>query len=187
MRTPDGLYFAPGIRFRDLDLGSPRATAAALDARVRGWYLDPGDTLVNSAPLAAGIIFTCFIDAMAELSGSNFVDWTAANVPGMSEPDPRRLDKRLAESFYEDVRNGLVHHNRLNRGAEFSTHFNGLVDVINDVLIVNPERLARSAREAWVAFIVNLEENPDLHRSVAQRMQRTFRVDFAADVEWRTS
>jgi len=39
MRTPDGIFFAPGIRFRDLNLESAERLAEALQLRSGKWFL----------------------------------------------------------------------------------------------------------------------------------------------------
>lgn len=120
MLTPNGLFFAPGIRFRELQLDDPNALASALAKRSECWFLEPAAEVANHSPFAAGIILVCFIDSAAEFSGLRFVQWLIEAVPSTGNQDRRRGGKMIADSFEEDVRHGLVHHTRLNRGAEFS-------------------------------------------------------------------
>lgn len=113
MRTPDGIFFAPGIRFKELNLESSERLADALHLRSAKWFLQPAATLVESSAFASGVVLTCFVDAAAEFAGVGFVEWFKAAVPDSASRDPRRTEKTFADSVYEDVRNGLVHHARL--------------------------------------------------------------------------
>ena len=138
MLTPDGLFFAPGVRFKNLDVNDASALANALAARAQTWFFEPARCIATSSPFASGIIVACFIDAAAEFTGMKMTDWLCEAVPSSAERDPRRGKRTIADSFEEDVRNGLVHHARLNRGAEFSLALEQPMAVVDSVLIVNP-------------------------------------------------
>jgi hypothetical protein len=184
MLTPKGLFFAPNVRFKDLRVNDPNALADALAERAEHWFFRPARTIAGSSPFAAGIVVVCFVDAAAEFTGKDTVEWLHEAVPDSAGKDARRDQKTIAESFKEDVRNGLVHHARLNRGAEFSLDIEQPMAVVGSVLIVNPERLLTAVQAEWQRFIARIASEPAIHQSTAERVARVFRVDFDADAAW---
>lgn len=185
MRTPNGLFFAPGIRFKDLDLEDAHVFADALAVRADHWFFEPATSITQSSPFAAGIIVVCFVDAAAEFTGTTFVQWLQESVPSTAERDPRHTKKSVAESFEEDVRHGLVHHARLNRGAEFSLELEQPIAVIGSVLVVNPRELLSAIRVKWQAFLDRVRSDEGVHQSTARRVARVFKADFQADSDWK--
>jgi hypothetical protein len=185
MLTPDGLFFAPGIRFKALRVDDPAALADALSARAHCWFFAPARQVASASPFAAGIIVSCFIDAAAEFEGTTLAEWLREAVPGTGDRDPRRENKTKADSFEEDVRHGLVHHARLNRGAEFSLDLEGSLEVIGSVLVVNPLELLKSVSARWDKTLLAVVSNADFHRRIADQIRRVFKADFLADEAWR--
>ncbi|HNT56020.1 MAG TPA: hypothetical protein PKG95_14990, partial [Anaerolineaceae bacterium] len=49
MRIDDQIYFAPGVRFQDLDWDNPSALIDAFRQRVHGFYLTPAQDLIRVA------------------------------------------------------------------------------------------------------------------------------------------
>jgi hypothetical protein len=185
MLTPEGLFFAPGVRFRDLDVNDREALANALASRAERWFFEPAESVASSAPFASGIVTVCFIDAAAEFAGMTMVDWLQSAVPDTLARDPRRNGKSIAVSFQEDVRNGLVHHARLSRGAEFSTELERPMLIIGNVLVVNPILLLAALRARWESFLEDVRSDPHVHEAAARQLVRVFSADFEADARWR--
>ena len=185
MLTPDGLFFAPGIRFKALRVDDPQALADALAARAQCWFFAPASQVAPVSPFAAGIIVSCFIDAAAEFEGTTLAEWLREAVPATGDRDPRRGNKTIADSFEEDVRHGLVHHARLNRGAEFSLDLETPLEIIRAVLVVNPLELLKSVAARWDKTLRAVVSNSDFHRRIADQIQRVFKADFLADEAWR--
>ena len=100
--------------------------------------------------------------------------------------NPRRGDKAIADSFVEDVRHGLVHDARLNRGAEFSLDIEQPMTVLGSVLVVNPLELLRSVEVRWQMTLHNIRENPEFHHRTASQIRRVFKADFEADEVWES-
>ncbi|MGE0445700.1 MAG: hypothetical protein AB7P99_10765 [Vicinamibacterales bacterium] len=186
MKSPDGLFFAPGIRFRDLDLDDSRALAHALAVRADSWFFTPAEAIADQSAFASGIILVCFIDAAANFMGVEFSEWLHSAIPETRSVDPRHTKRTIAESFYDDVRNGLVHHARLNRGAEFSLDLESAIALVDSVLVVNPRELLPAIQRQWAGFLRSLEIEPDLHAKVKNHVGRVFRVDFEADRHWQS-
>lgn len=65
MKTGDTLFFAPGIRFVEVDLNGT-ALARQFERRIAGFYLDPADRCATEGfAFAAGVILVSCIDALA--------------------------------------------------------------------------------------------------------------------------
>ena len=184
MQKPDGLYFAPNVRFRDLYDADANELADALESRSMNWFLMPAKQIAQTAPFSSGIIVTCFIDAASEIEGINVIDWLKEAVPSSSELDPRRTKKSIADSFYEDVRHGLIHHSRLSRGAEFSLDLNSAIEVVNSVLVVNPSILIVDVIKRWEETLSMIRVDEKKHQKFLEEIRKVFRVDFEADETW---
>jgi hypothetical protein len=184
MLTPDGLFFAPGVRFRALRVDDPSALADALAARTRRWFFEPASKVAPESPFAAGIIVSCFIDAAAEFEGMTLGQWLREAVPSTAGGDPRRRNKAVADSFEEDVRHGLVHHARLNRGAERSLDLEAPMNVVGSVLVVNPMELLKSVEARWDKTLQAIVSDDAFHRRMADQVNRVFSADFLADEAW---
>src|SRR5262245_34518473 len=117
-RIADELYFAPGIRFADLDLSGNRLPSQ-FQCRIAGFYLKPAIDLARSKhAFAAGVLVVCAMDALALLAtGSSSVTGRIKSlcqrIPGLDSPE-------MADIFCESFRNGLVHQARIKNGSEFS-------------------------------------------------------------------
>ena len=94
MRTPKGIFFADGIRFKDIDFEDPDSTAEAISARFNGWYIDSIKILLGQGKVfSAGLISISFIDALSEYvtqsdKHERFIAWCESNLPDFSEDDP---------------------------------------------------------------------------------------------------
>ena len=112
MKVGDHVYFAPGIRFSDLDLGGPRLPEQ-YRTRIEGYYLTPANRAVEAGDaFAAGLLALAAVDAMSRLYfGPNrpsrrvkldFPTFVRLLLPSFSVPTN-------AEILYDKYRNGLVH------------------------------------------------------------------------------
>ncbi|PYR17489.1 MAG: hypothetical protein DMF94_23515 [Acidobacteria bacterium] len=169
-----------------MDVDDARALADALAWRAQKWFFAPASQISASSPFASGIVVACFIEAAAEFEGTTLGDWLREAVPSSAESDPRRGDKAIADSFVEDVRHGLVHHARLNRGAEFSLDIEQPMTVLGSVLVVNPLELLRSVEVRWQMTLHNIRENLEFHHRTASQIRRVFKADFEADEVWES-
>src|SRR5574341_1198917 len=140
MRLGSILYFAPGIRFDEVDLDG-RRLPEQFRLRMAGFYLEPAQACAQRGfAFAAGVLLVSCIDALARLRfddkvGKRFKEFTTKALPSFSEGD-------LAERFYDEFRNGLVHEARLKKGAQFSLETEATVQQLDGLLLVNPKYLA---------------------------------------------
>jgi hypothetical protein len=72
MRIGDVLYFAPKIRFAELDFNDVPALVRAFQSRVEGFYLDPAArALAAGDGFAGGLVCCAAIELIAKISANN--------------------------------------------------------------------------------------------------------------------
>lgn len=180
MRTGDYLYFAPKLTFSDVNLDGPELPNQ-LRERIFGFYIEPAlGCAKRGNPFAAGLILVSCIDALARLplpgapnvSRETFVKFASENLPSLRTDD-------LALRFYQEIRCGLVHEARLKNGAQFSSDFGGVVDVVDDFLVVDPTHLAHEVSAALDRYVSCLESNPQERLALAEKLKREFAKEIA--------
>jgi hypothetical protein len=183
MRVEDKLYFAPGIWFSDVDLDGPHLPDQ-FRQRVDGFYIKPAEECtqcVNHA-FAAGVLLVTCIDALARLrfptisdrqSGKRFKEFVRKELPSFS-------DDKLADRFYRELRNGLVHQGTLNEGAQFSLDFDETVRQCDGILIVNPKCLAKEVSSALDSYVRLLQEKETERQRLAGKLKEDHTKDFQA-------
>jgi hypothetical protein len=178
MRIGDILYFAPGIRFEDIDLRSPDLPRQYRE-RITGFYIDPAEQCADSGhAFAAGVLLVSAIDALARLRsrdgvGDRFKKFAREKLPSFA-------DENLAQRFYEDFRNGLVHEARLKNGAQFTLEFEPTVAIANDIMLINPRLLAAEVRAALNAYVTLLASDEGELKKLAETLAQDHASDFAA-------
>ncbi|MGF2686279.1 hypothetical protein ACQUWM_07265 [Marinobacter sp. DUT-3] len=172
MKIGDFLYFAPNIRFSQVDLSGeqlPRQYAS----RVEGFYLTPAALLADSGHgFASGLLVLTAIDALARLSreeervGARVKAWLGNELRGLHNP-------RQADALYSEVRNGLVHEARLKAGVEFSLEQETLVNE-GPVVSFNPRILLSEVREALSRLVDQLESDAAARQAFLDRLKEEF-------------
>jgi len=162
MKTEDGLYFAPHVLFKDVDVDGPDFPEQ-LGERIAGFYLEPAKSCCDTKhAFAAGVLLMCSIDALAryrfpedsERGGERFRKFAREQLQSFREGD---LDDRL----YKEVRCGLVHEARLKKGVQFSFEKKQTVDNIEQLLVINPQYLVDEVQCALKNLIKELESDAD--------------------------
>lgn len=178
MRIGDILFFAPGIRFDQVDLGGmdlPRQ----FECRIAGFYLNPADRCIeDGSAFAAGVILVSCIDALARMRfdrrvGARFKKFVAKELPSFAQPT-------LTDRFYDDFRNGLVHEARIKNGGQFTMDADKTVQWINGLLLVNPRHLSVELRDALSTYVTLLTTNTAEREKFAGRLGTDLAADFQA-------
>lgn len=176
MRIGDNLFFAPGIKFSDVDT-TGETFAQQLDCRIRGFYLQPVRSLIQSGhAFAAGVILVVAIDALARLEtgseevGKRFQDWCVTHLTNCSKP--------ISKRFYDAFRNGLVHEARIKNGGEFSLEANEMFQEMGDVLVCNPARLLAEVESVVAVCVRTLDSDPGKLQAVRGRILEDFACEF---------
>src|SRR2546428_1043928 len=141
MKVGDHIYFAPSIRFSDLDLGGPQLPEQ-YRIRIEGYYLRPAQRAAEAGDaFAAGLLALTAIDAMSRLyfgpnrpdrkAKTDFQFFARGSLPSFSEPENAKI-------LYEKYRNGLVHEARLKDGCQFEIGLSKTFETTGPAPIVDP-------------------------------------------------
>jgi len=177
VRIEDLVYFAPGLRFSEVDLEGP-GLAEQLERRIAGYYLYPAEECCERGHgFAAGVLLVTCIDAVARLRfggavGPRFRKFVREELSCFPAGE-------LAGRFYEDFRNGLVHEARIKRGGQFSLERERTVEETDGLLLVNPKYLAREVRDAVARYVKLLSEDEAERSKLVVRLKRDFAKDFS--------
>jgi len=198
MRTREGeLLYTPSCTFEDLkwaiDNGDKDEIIRMFKERVEELYLKPARLLIKHAEhgeknmgfvFSAGLICVSVIDFLGRFYmgcprgdvGSRFIGWLLSY---MQPP----FYGYLANKFYKDFRNGLVHECRIKNGGEFSLDIDNLF-VLKRVdnrkyLIVNPEVLLEEIRKGFDKYLKDLRKNNILFEELINCLKKDFKSDFS--------
>ena len=196
-RTREGeLYYSPSCKFEDLkkviDNGDKDKIIIMFKERVKKLYLKPARLLIEHAKedrnmgfvFSAGLICVSVIDFLGRFYtgcpegdvGSRFICWLLSY---MRPP----FDGYLANRFYKDFRNGLVHECRIKNGGEFSLSIDNLF-VLKRVdnrkyLVVNPEALLEKIKDGFNKYLEDLRKNNILSEELINCLKKDFESDFS--------
>jgi hypothetical protein len=178
MRLGDILYFAPGIRFRDVDTKGA-GLPDQYRARMIGLYVEPAEACAaRGQAFAAGVMLVSCVDALAR------VRFTDAKVGDRIKRFARTELKSfhsdaLAAPFYENFRNGLVHEARIKEGGQFSLEIGSTVEELGGLMLINPARLAAEVRASIEAYVDLLNRDGAVRQALADVLVRDHAKDFA--------
>jgi hypothetical protein len=182
MREGDDLFFAPGVRFSEVDLNGP-ALAEHYRARIDGFYLDPARLCIRQRyAFAAGLLLVSTIDFMAGFHHS-----AEGLVGRMVGTEFRRFARHRLQSFvsgdltqrlFDDFRNGLSHEGRIKNGGEFSFDPPQTVRHLGGRLCINPAHLLNEVEDALALQIAELKENTVQRAKAVERLRSLFAKEF---------
>lgn len=172
-RLRDELYFAPEVKFRDLDLTGERLPRQ-FACRIAGFYLHPARDLAERCAFAAGLLVVCAIDALALYSTASQGN---ARIKTFCKKIPDLNDDTVAEMFADHFRNGLVHHSRVEKGSEFSLDIGTVAIRHGDRLVVNPVLLVNETHRLLDEYVRGLERDPVQKRAFLKKLKREFKVE----------
>src|SRR5947209_7718539 len=178
MRVGDILYFAPGIRFGQVDLKSP-GLPDQYRQRMNGFYVEPAEgCAAHGHAFAAGVLLVSCIDALARARFNN--PNVGDRIKRFAREELQSFSKGgLATRFYEDFRNGLVHEARIKNGGQFSLEIGSTVEQLRGVLLINPARLGVEVRSAINGYAALLERDAAARQRLARALARDHARDFA--------
>jgi len=203
MRIDDQIYFAPGIRFQDLNWDNPLALVDAFKKRVCGLYLIPAqdfitiarnDPDVNRLPglaFGCGVLCSTAIDFLAGFEffpsknvSVRYEKWLLRRIGMLAQANPGNPKKTLAVRFYEDFRNGLVHEGRIKNASQFSLdqglfQENPLYTIIQGTMIVNPAELLECIRSGLNTYL----DETQFDENSIEKLKNTLNSFFSADIE----
>jgi len=173
-RVAEQLYFAPSVRFADLDWAERLPTQ--LQQRIAGFYLNPAIKLAKTRHVfASGILAVCAMDALAlfmtgSTSNARITAFCRKYIPELAAGHG-------VEMFCDHFRNGLVHEARVKDGSEFSLDINHIAEVRHNYLVVNPLLLSMRVGDVLKDYVVALYHDPAAKIALAKKLKRTFRYE----------
>ena len=203
-RTREGeLYYSPSCKFKDLkrliDNKEERGLLKCFEERVEELYLKPAYVLIEEANnkksdnssmglvFSAGLICVSAIDFLGRFYFGcpkedkvkverRFVGWLSKY---MSPP----FNALLAEKFYKDFRNGLVHECRIKNGGEFSLNEGETIrEEVDDngvrYLVVNPEKLLKKLDDGFKNYLDDLQQDENMLCQLIECLEKDFNEDF---------
>ena len=176
MRIAELLYFAPGVRFDEVDFYGENLPDQ-FEHRVRSFYLEPAIMCAEAgAAFAAGVLLLACIDALARMKtgmgkvGTRFKNFALSELASFS-------DGNRAERLYDAFRNGLIHEGRIKAGAQFSFDIESTVDDLQGVLVINPRRLAHEVERALENYIAELRADKKLRALLVRQITEDHEAD----------
>jgi hypothetical protein len=159
MNIANEVYFAPGIRFVDVDYDGPELPDRFAH-RMDGYYLRPARILIdNDAAFGAGVLLVSMIDALARFKypalpkvGDRFREFARLDLASFSAPGD---DQR----FYDRFRNGIVHESRIKAGSQFSFERPQTVTIEGVYMVINPKFLFDEVADSLKAYHALLKSN----------------------------
>jgi len=180
MKIGELLYFAPGIRFDEVDIDGP-ALPEQFRQRIESLYILPADECAGRQhAFAAGVLLVSCIDALARLRFGDGVGVRERFKRFAREQLKSFAAGDLANRFYLAFRNGLVHEARLKEGAQFSLEIGRTVEELNQLLLVNPKLLSIEVRSALDGYVAQLHVEPKELAKLAEALRRNHGKDFLA-------
>ena len=178
MRVGDILYFAPGIRFRDVDMKGTGLADQYRD-RIIGLYVEPAEACAaRGQAFAAGVLLVSCVDARARVRFSD--PRVGDRIKRFARTELKSFpNDGLAARFYEDFRNGLVHEARIKEGGQFSLEIGSTVEDLGGLMLINPARLAAELRASIHTYAELLNHDGTARQALADALARDHAKDFA--------
>ena len=179
MKIGEHLFFAPGVRFADIDVND-QSVINHFHSRIEAYYLNPAKTLLKNEDYAfpATLLLASAIDAIARYASKpapnrvRYIGWLQTELPCVSA-------KPLAEQFYDDFRCGLVHEARAKNGCVFTTLTARSVFVEKGIMAINPKYLVQDVSVALDSFCANLKKSPIAFLKFQNELKRDFQHELS--------
>jgi len=156
MRIGNILYFSPKYRFDQINWNDKEELIEAFKDRVEGFYLNPARALnEHKYPFGSGVLCVITIDFLARIENNSesvekrIKKWLTENIS-------EYFDETLAQRFYKEFRNGLIHEGRIKNCGQFSYDFDELVHQENGIMIVNPNLLLEKIVDSFESYITKV-------------------------------
>lgn len=183
MKVGDHVFFAPGIRFRDLDLDGTQLPEQ-YGARIEGYYLTPAQRAAEAGDaFASGLLTLTAVDAMSRMYygpnrtkrrrvHSDFQSFAHQRLASFAEPETAKI-------LYEKFRNGLIHEARLKDGCQFELQRSRTFDNSGPAPIIDPARLVVEVRAALEVLVSEMKSSQQFRREFSNCLRREFSFELA--------
>ncbi len=175
MNINNHLYFSPKYKFLDLNFDDNGNLIKAFKDRMNGFYIEPTLQLnKEKRGFATGVLCVATIDYLSKFfykkDSKRFIKLLKEKFKGFENPDPNRYERTLANRFYDEFRNGLIHEGRIKNAGQFSYDFDKIIKIDKeaDIMIVNPNKLLGRIITISDNYIIQLEEDSSLYLEFKQ-------------------
>jgi len=178
------LYFSPNYKFWDLKWDEKENLIDAFKDRVKGFYIQPAEKLnKDKKGFAAGVLCITTIDFLTKIDykeRNKIKNWLKDNINDFKKPDPNYSGRRsLADRFYNEFRDGLIHEGRIKSGGQFSYDYQELIKLEDKVMIVNPDILLLEINNFFNKFIIKINRDD----TTFYQFRDSLRNDFIKEIE----
>lgn len=202
MKVENKIYFAPGIEFKTVDWDDYHALVEHFIARVYAYYITPAkkmsEWLENAGhdpsvllgiAFGSGVICCTTIDFLARIElntnavGIRYTQWLKKYIPEMNNSDPDNDQQTIAERFYGEFRNGLIHEGRVKNAGQFSLDPDPfyppsqVVSFVDHAMVVHPFNLLYTIEAGLHRLCIELHSDPDRLAQFAVSIKNTYQTD----------
>lgn len=200
MKKQEKLYFSPRYRFCDLDLNDPAMMVAAFVDRVEGFYLSPARTLIEQdTGFAAGLLCCAAIDFISaydyevrpkaeDENKKRLVLWLQRHISQFCDAFPSpgmpQSSATLADRFYSDFRNGLVHSGVVRNLGQFTLDATQLIALtlipcVGVAMAVSARCLLDCVCAEFCLFAARLDSDREACSYLLKELRTTFEKEIA--------
>ncbi len=185
MKISKILYFSPKYKYLELNWDEKDKLIEAFRDRVKGFYIQPAEQLNSDEKgFATGVLCITTLDFIAKFFYNNDANRMKKllknKIEEFSRVDPYFTNKTLADRFYEEFRNGLIHEGRIKNAGQFSYDFLEIVKVEEEVMIVNPGKLLCKINSIFDNYITQIKESDLLYL----KFKESLRGDFKREIDY---
>ncbi|MFA4935815.1 MAG: hypothetical protein WC568_08275 [Candidatus Methanoperedens sp.] len=172
------LLFNPMLKYSEIRWDDNEALIEAFSDRVKGFYLEPAQKLndYEKYAFATGVLCVSTIDLLACITiscnsgtvGTRFKQWIKEHITAFDNSNPN--SEILADKFYNEFRNGLVHEGRIKNVGQFSYDYKKeLVHIVKEMYLFNWDKIPGNDNEKLLNFIykfygINCERTPTIEK-----------------------
>ena len=184
MKIGEILYFSPNYKFLDLKWDDKENLIKAFNDRVQGFYIQPTCQLnKDEKGFAAGILCITTIDFLAKIDykvRNQIKKWLKDNIDDFKKSDPDfRGNRSLADRFYDEFRDGLIHEGRIKNGGQFSYDFQLLIKLQDGAMIINPDIFLKEIINYVDKFIIKITQDD----TTFYKFRDYLKQDFQKEIE----
>ncbi len=164
MKIGKQLHFSENYSYLDIKWDEKKDLIEKFKDRVETFYISPAEQLnIARKGFAAGVLCITMIDCLAKIfyhERNKFKKWLKDNIDEFRKKDPDSSRTRtLADRFYEEFRDGLIHEGRIKAAGQFSYDLQDIVKADDRVMEVNPDKLLLAIKNFFYNYLTQIRED----------------------------
>lgn len=182
MNIDNEVYFAYGLRAKDINFDNRQGLIDAFYRRIVDYYITPTKMLISHQhAFAAGVLVSALIDAIGTYSIAKD-DRIKELLKSLEYPKDTKVDAipKFAKEFDDNFRNGLIHEGRIKAGGQFAFRDGPLFMYENNFLIVDPSVLLTLVSNYFEKYIEKLHSSEPDFIVFQKKIKRLFDSEIQA-------